>query len=261
MTKIPFWRTMLDTYQAAFATVRQIPVSLTFAALLLASEDVAQQALGLTAINPADAATNPTLAALFLWKDIGLWLISLLVIRSVVAGRRGAALWRIDGLALAAFAFAEAMVILDHASAAFFGDAAAAYAGIGHWMIVIIKFATIIGLNLARLRLTQLLEPAWRLGDGSVGPIGSWRATRGNVTRLFFGGLLVALPVLVPHYALSYALEGGGTNLSRLAGIGLDGLLEAVLILIDAAFNAVVYRQLRPFIASAPSVAPITAAA
>jgi len=261
MTKIPFWRTLLETYQAAFATIRQIPVSLALAALFLAGEDVAQQALGLTAVNPADAATNPTLAALFLWKDLGLWLLSLLVIRSVVEGRRGAALWRIDRLALAAFVLAEAILILDLASATFFGDKAASLGGLDHWMVVLVKFATIFGIGIATLRLTQLLGPAWRLGDSTVGPIGSWRATRGNVMRLFFGEILVILPVMVPHYGLSYALQGGGTDPSRLAGIGLDGLLEAVIVLIVAAFNAVVYRRLRPFATPSPVAAPITAAA
>jgi hypothetical protein len=259
MTTLPFWRTILDSYRAAFATIRRIPVALAIAALFLASEDVAQQALGLTAVNPAEAATNPILAALFLWKDLGMWLVSLLVVRSIIADRRGAALWRIDGLALAAFALAEAMLILDHTSAALIGDKAASLGGLDRWMITVVKFATIFGLNIVRLRLTQLLEPAWRLGDRTVGPFGSWRATRGSTWRIFFGGLVVTLPILVLHYMLSYRLQGGGTDPLRLAGIGLDGVLEAAIVLVESAFSAVVYRRLHPFIAVASDPRPMPA--
>jgi hypothetical protein len=252
MNRIRCLATMLNAYRTALATLRRAPVSIGIATLLLAGEDIVQQALGLTAVNPAEAATNPVLASLFLWKNAAMWLLSLLVIRSAVQDRRRAALWRIDGLALAALALSLLTLVFDQAIAALVGAWAASAAGLPRWAIVSVKLGSVLGLGLLRLRLVELVEPAWRLGDRAVGPLASWRATRGSSLTIFAGILLVTLPLMVAHYALSYALKGGSADPHHLAGMGLDGLLEATIVLVESAFNAVVYRQLRPFARLAP---------
>ena len=139
MTKLSILGTILDSYRAGIAVARAIPGSLAIPALLLVGEDVLQQALGLTAIDPAEALNNPVLAGLFLWKLTGLWLVTLLVVRTVGDGRRGAQLWRLDGLALAALALMIALTALEVAAAKLVHLAAVPLAGDRVWLRVTIN--------------------------------------------------------------------------------------------------------------------------
>jgi hypothetical protein len=227
--------------------MRAIPGSLAIPALLLIGEDILQQALGLTGIDPAEALTNPTLASLFVWKLTGLWLVTLLVIRAVADGRRGLKLWRIHGLALAALALMIALTVGEVAVGKLVHIAAVWLAGDLKWLRVTIGICGLLGTNLAELRFITLLAPAWRLGDGAVGPIASWRGTRGNTMRIFLAETLLGLPVLALHYAIAFAFEGGTADAGHLAWLGLDGIVEVMITVLDSVFLALVYRRLRPF--------------
>jgi hypothetical protein len=260
--RLPFLRILAEAYRCSVQAAGAAPLSLAAAGLLVIAEDVTQQAAGLTAKDPMSAFSDPVLAGLFLWKEVGIWLITLLAFRLVLSGDRGVRLWRIDRWALAIFALMLADLILANWEAYAAAQTAALLAvDLNHWAVTAVKLSTVLLLGVAELRLFELIQPAWATGDGSAGFGAGWRRMRGNTWLVWLATVLCPLPIMVGHYALGYAFRGGGGEPLQLAAMAFDGLIETVIVLLSTALNAVVFDRLagRRAVPEVASPAPVRA--
>ena len=253
--------TLVETYRATMTALKAAPGSLFLAALILVVEDMTQQALGRTAEDTADLFTDPIFAALMVWKDIGMWLILLIVARTNLSAERGGRLWRIDRWAIFLLLLMHADIYVTHGTAAFAKQSGEAFA---IWLGstgVVFRIVPVIGslmlVSLIEARLTTLVQTAWAIGDGVVGFVATWRTMLGNSWRVWVFSIVATLPIMVGHYVLGYAFRGGSSNLDHLAALGFDGFIEAVLVVIASSVYVVTYRLLRPVIT--PPLVPVGA--